>query len=523
MLKNMAMHHPKAGICNPYTPRSPTWRRKKSHLASVRVQNRRVPRYWICAIQALLIHRQVVGVDLGFAELIVRFDSKKRKALDLWQWFRTPLGTLITLYGLNVLAWGGMLFLLLCNAAPAMCDPSCNDPDSPRRKWIEIDSQILNALFCIPGLGLAPWRMRGLYLWIRWRVGKDDAAFARLRRNGGCLRRHAPDVENELAGVVQCFEHGVPGLLSSLDTVPSTGGVSTRTFLSSMARSLFISAGALAFSHNSAASGWSQKVSPYASGYHLQAALHTRNAATATYLLHTLWGSISDPAHGNYTGCTWETLDTSGRPGLGAPTSLCHAWGSAPTAELSRHVLGIRAATPGFRRWKVEPVTLGLQWARGRHPVPGGVIQVDWSFDRDGLLTMTVNAPVDTNGTVLLPRPLQVLLKRYQVSGAVRKVGDGAFAVQGGRLLPSARRGCQENPRQTLRPRHDSCIFQFGLYIKGALSPLVRKWMIYSVRTYICPGYPGQPSVPAVLGSDGVFMERLWIRVEGLMVAYQLR
>jgi hypothetical protein len=168
----------------------------------------------------------------------------------------------------------------------------------------------------------------------------------------------------------------------------------------------FISAGALAFSHNGAASGWSQKVSPYASGYHLQAALHARNIATATYLLHTLWGPICDPAHANYTGCTWETLDTSGCPGLGAPTSLCHAWGSAPTAELSRHVLGIMAATPGFRWWKVQPVTLGLRWARGRHPVPGGAIQVDWSFDRDGLLTMTVNAPVDTNGTVFLPRRL---------------------------------------------------------------------------------------------------------------------
>lgn len=48
----------------------------------------------------------------------------------------TPLGFLIVLYGLNVVAWGGMLFLLLCNAAPAMCilgdgRVDCNDIDSP--------------------------------------------------------------------------------------------------------------------------------------------------------------------------------------------------------------------------------------------------------------------------------------------------------------------------------------------------------------------------------------------------------
>jgi hypothetical protein len=65
---------------------------------------------------------------------------------------------------LNIIAWGGMLFLLICNAAPAMCTPTCNDINSPRRIWIEIDSQILNALFCVTGIGLLPWRARDGYL-----------------------------------------------------------------------------------------------------------------------------------------------------------------------------------------------------------------------------------------------------------------------------------------------------------------------------------------------------------------------
>jgi hypothetical protein len=88
-----------------------------------------------------------------------------------WRWFLTPWGFLITVYGLNVVAWGGMLFLLLCNAAPAMCHPSCNDLYSPRRIWIEIDSQILNALFCVTGFGLIPWRFRDLYYLMVWRLG----------------------------------------------------------------------------------------------------------------------------------------------------------------------------------------------------------------------------------------------------------------------------------------------------------------------------------------------------------------
>jgi hypothetical protein len=82
----------------------------------------------------------------------------------------TPWGVAITLYALNIVAWGGMLFLLLLNAAPAMCHPSCSDIDSPRRVWIEIDAQILNALFCVTGFGLAPWRARDLFWWAAWRA-----------------------------------------------------------------------------------------------------------------------------------------------------------------------------------------------------------------------------------------------------------------------------------------------------------------------------------------------------------------
>lgn len=99
-----------------------------------------------------------------------------------WKWFITPLGFLITIYALNVVAWGGMLFLLLCGAAPAMCwvhsdrrgwYKDCNDINSPRRIWLEIDSQILNALFCVTGFGLTPWRFRDLYYLLRWRLASE--------------------------------------------------------------------------------------------------------------------------------------------------------------------------------------------------------------------------------------------------------------------------------------------------------------------------------------------------------------
>jgi hypothetical protein len=105
-----------------------------------------------------------------------------------WKWFLTPSGFLITLYGLNVVAWGAMLFFLLLNAAPAMCRPNCDDIQSPRRIWIEIDSQILNALFCVTGFGLAPWRFRDLYWWAWWRLGGVKRRETGIRRLAGIHR-----------------------------------------------------------------------------------------------------------------------------------------------------------------------------------------------------------------------------------------------------------------------------------------------------------------------------------------------
>ncbi len=97
-----------------------------------------------------------------------------------WKFFITPIGFAVTIYGANVVAWGGMLFLLLCNASPAMCKPNCNDINSPRRIWIEIDSQILNALFCVTGFGTIPWRFRDLYYLMQYRIQKKEIGLRRL-------------------------------------------------------------------------------------------------------------------------------------------------------------------------------------------------------------------------------------------------------------------------------------------------------------------------------------------------------
>lgn len=148
-----------------------------------------------------------------------------------WGFFITPIGFLVTIYGLNIVAWGGMLFLLLCNAAPAMCKPTCNDINSPRRIWIEIDSQILNALFCVTGFGTIPWRFRDLYYLMQYRIQKKELGLRRLAGiNRGWFRLAGSQelpVTLGPAGIVEELpnvpERSIPFPVCKISDAPLTG------------------------------------------------------------------------------------------------------------------------------------------------------------------------------------------------------------------------------------------------------------------------------------------------------------
>jgi hypothetical protein len=156
-----------------------------------------------------------------------------------WKFSITPLGFLVVLYGCNVVAWGGMLFLLLCNASPVMCSPTCNDINSPRRVWVEIDSQIINALFCVTGFGLIPWRFRDLYYLLKYRLQKDELSLRRLagihrnwfRLEGSSKLPITIGPENVQAESPNFPPNAVPYPLDSIPNAPLTGNRAPATSL----------------------------------------------------------------------------------------------------------------------------------------------------------------------------------------------------------------------------------------------------------------------------------------------------
>ncbi|KAI0110934.1 Six-hairpin glycosidase-like protein [Nemania sp. FL0031] len=207
---------------------------------------------------------------------------------------------------------------------------------------------------------------------------------------------------------------------------------STQTILSTLSKDLMTAAGPLAFSSGVVESGFQRGISPFASAYHLRAALDSKNGTSALELLNTLWLPMVDESNANYTGTMWEYVDAEGRPGLGITTSLCHGWSAGPTAELSKYVLGVMPTRPGWVEFRIAPLTLGLKAAEGKVPTIKGSIYVKWDFDERGLLSVVVDAPGGTRGTIYLPEPLLVPAASSTFEINLVAQNETSFEITGG-------------------------------------------------------------------------------------------
>jgi alpha-L-rhamnosidase len=73
--------------------------------------------------------------------------------------------------------------------------------------------------------------------------------------------------------------------------------------------------------------------------------------------------------------------------------SFCHGWAGGPTAWLSRNILGITPAAPGFARVRITPQLGHLKWAEGVFPTPKGPIKVRHERLPDGKIKSAIDLP----------------------------------------------------------------------------------------------------------------------------------
>ena len=168
---------------------------------------------------------------------------------------------------------------------------------------------------------------------------------------------------------------------------------------------LWISTGTQPFSPDA---NYSNRMSPFITGYEVNARFAADDAANALQLTRLLWGRMVNSDLPSYTGTLWENVAPEGTVSSGT-TSLSHGWASGPTGALSNYVLGIEPVTPGFAMWLVRPQTGELAWAQGQVPTPVGALVVRWAQDESTRqITLQVEPPSGTTGTVAVPAALGV-------------------------------------------------------------------------------------------------------------------
>jgi alpha-L-rhamnosidase len=159
-------------------------------------------------------------------------------------------------------------------------------------------------------------------------------------------------------------------------------------------------------------------ISPFQSGWEVIARFQYYQSGVALNLIRRLWGQIVSGDPGD---TLWEkmTVDGGVAPYQGAnpdaspisedaragETSLAHGWSAGPTAALSAYVLGMRTASPGWKKWLVEPQPGDLEFAQGSVGTPHGRLGVRWERDAGDRKSfrITVRAPRGTTGIVAIP------------------------------------------------------------------------------------------------------------------------
>lgn len=146
---------------------------------------------------------------------------------------------------------------------------------------------------------------------------------------------------------------------------------------------------------------YSNLVSPYVTGFEVQALYIAGDTAGAEQLLHLTWDQMINTSNPYYTGTFWENYNPTGAV-TASRTSLAHGWASAPTPIMASYVLGVQPVGSGYSTFNVNPRYGSLASAAGQVPTPHGPIVVSWAKN-GSQYSLSVQAPPGTTANVTQP------------------------------------------------------------------------------------------------------------------------
>lgn len=144
-------------------------------------------------------------------------------------------------------------------------------------------------------------------------------------------------------------------------------------------------------------------ISPFVSGFEVQAHYKVRRADRAVDLIEFMWAGfmLDDPRVTNSTFIEGYSNDGS----LSYPAydndprvSHAHGWATGPTSSLSFLGAGLQLTTAAGATWKISPALGGVDSLEAGYRTPLGTFAVAWHNATDGL-TGSFQTPEGTSGT----------------------------------------------------------------------------------------------------------------------------
>ncbi|KAF2133077.1 glycoside hydrolase family 78 protein [Dothidotthia symphoricarpi CBS 119687] len=178
-------------------------------------------------------------------------------------------------------------------------------------------------------------------------------------------------------------------------------------------------------------------VSPFISGFELQAHMLASNASAALALMRLQWGfMLDDPRMTNSTFI--EGYSTTGELHYApykndARISHAHGWATGPTSSLTFYVAGIQLLTAGGATWRIAPEMGDLKEVDAGFSTKVGFFSAKTSVSDTGL-EMEFETPEGTTGEVHVPSmgcagSLEMLEESGKVAAVVMEVKDTAAPV----------------------------------------------------------------------------------------------